>query len=111
MASRFQPPPVETVWSLTAPLRAYHRPWFSGLRHIDPARPSLLVGNHTLYGVLDVPHMLAKIYKERGVYVRSLGDRLHFQIPGWGQFLKGLGVVVGSRESCSKLMKAGAHVL
>jgi len=71
------------VWNLTAPLRAYHHRGSPG-EHIHPAHPSLLVGNHTLFGVLDVPHMLAKIYKERGVYVRSLGDRLHFQIPGWG---------------------------
>jgi hypothetical protein len=71
------------VWNLTAPLRAYHRRGSPG-EHIDLALPSLLVGNHTLFGVLDVPHMLAKIYRERGVYVRSLGDRLHFQIPGWG---------------------------
>jgi len=82
MASRFQPPPVERV----EPDRAAPRispPWFTG-EHIDPAHPSLLVGNHTLFGVLDVLHMLATIYKERGVYVRSLGDRLHCQIPGWG---------------------------
>jgi len=59
------------VWNLTAPLRAYH-PRGSPGEHIDPAHPSLLVGNHTLFGVL---HMLAKIHKERGVYVRSLGDR------------------------------------
>ena len=111
MGTRFQPPPVDTVWSLTAPLRAYHRPWFTGLEHIDPARPSLLVGNHTIYGVLDAPHMLVRIYKERGVWVRSLGDRLHFRIPGWGDFLKSLGVVVGTRENCARLMKNGAHVL
>src|SRR5262245_2407718 len=70
MASRFQPPPVERV----EPDRAAPRispSWFTG-EHIDPAHPSLLVGNHTLFGVL---HMLAKIHKERGVYVRSLGDR------------------------------------
>jgi 1-acyl-sn-glycerol-3-phosphate acyltransferase len=100
MAARFQPP-----------LRAYHRPWFTGLDHIDPARPSLLVGNHTIFGMLDAPHMLARIYRDRGVYVRSLGDRFHFQIPGWGRFLKSLGVVVGSRENCARLMRSGAQVL
>lgn len=107
----FHPPPVETLWKLSAPLRAYHRPRFFGLDHIDPARPSLLVGNHTIFGMLDIPHLGLAIYKKRGVLVRSLGDRIHFQIPGWGELLKNFGSVVGTRENCAKLMQGGAHIL
>lgn len=107
----FHPPPVETLWKLAAPLRAYHRPRFFGLDHIDPARPSLLVGNHTIFGMLDIPHLGLAIYKKRGVLVRSLGDRIHFQIPGWGELLKNFGSVVGTRENCAKLMQGGAHIL
>ena len=107
----FRPPPAATLWRLMQPLRVYHRPIFFGLENIDPARPSLLVGNHTIFGLLDAPLMAIGIYHERGVMVRALGDRIHFQIPGWGNFLKSLGVVVGSRENCARLMEGGAHVL
>lgn len=107
----FRPLPAETLWKLAAPLRAYHRPLFYGLENIDPKRPSLLVGNHTIFGMLDIPHLGSAIYRERGVLVRSLGDRIHFQIPGWGELLRSMGVVEGSRENCSRLMQAGAHVL
>jgi len=107
----FRPPPPETLWKLAAPLRAYHRPRFFGLDNIDAKRPTLLVGNHTIFGMLDIPHLGLAIYRERGVMVRSLGDRVHFQIPGWGDLLKNIGAVVGTRENCTKLMQAGAHVL
>ncbi len=109
--SDFKPPSADTLWRLVAPLRAYHRPRFFGLPNIDPQRPSLLVGNHTIFGVLDVPHMMTAIYRERGVFVRSLGDRVHFQIPGWGSLLQSLGAVVGTRENCAALMRSGAHIL
>lgn len=106
----FKPPPVEALWRLFAPLRAYHRPRFFGLENIDPRQPSLLVGNHTIFG-LDIPHLGVAIYRERGVILRSLGDRAHFRIPGWGELLKSLGAVVGTRENCARLMQTGAHVL
>ncbi len=107
----FKPPPVEVLWRILAPLRAYHRPRFFGLENIDPEQPSLLVGNHTIFGVLDIAHLGVAIYRERGVLLRSLGDRVHFQIPGWGGLLKSLGTVVGTRENCARLMQSGAHVL
>ena len=107
----FRPPPAEALWRLSAPLRAYHRPRFFGLQHIDAKRPSLLVGNHTIFGILDVPHLVLAIYRRHGVLVRSLGDRLHFQVPGWGELLKSFGAVVGTRENCSKLMDSGQHIL
>ena len=107
----FHPLPAETLWRLTAPLRAYHRPRFFGLEHIDAKRPSLLVGNHTIYGVVDIPHLGAAIYHQRGVMVRGLGDRIHFAIPGWGDLLRKFGAVVGTRENCARLMAGGQHVL
>jgi 1-acyl-sn-glycerol-3-phosphate acyltransferase len=107
----FQPPPAETLWRLAAPLRAYHRPVFYGLENVDPKSPSLLVGNHTIFGLLDIPHLGIAIYRERGVLVRSLGDRVHFQVPGWGELLTSIGSVVGTRENCARLMEARAHVL
>lgn len=107
----FRPPPTELLWRLSAPLRAYHRPRIFGLDHIAADRPSLLVGNHTIYGILDVPHLALAIYRRHGVFLRSLGDHLHFQIPGWGDLLKSFGTVVGTRENCAKLMQSGQHIL
>lgn len=108
---RFRPPSRAQVRLLMAPSRAYFRPRFFGLEHIDPRRPALLVGNHTLVGVLDAPLFVAQIYEERGVWVRALGDRFHFAVPGWRDLMQRLGVVVGSPETCAALMRAGEHVL
>ena len=110
-ALSFDPFSADALWRLTAPLRAYHRPRFFGLDNIEPTRPSLLVGNHTIYGLLDVPHLLTAIYRKRGVLVRSLGDRVHFQIPGWGALLTRFGAVEGTREICAQLMERREHVL
>lgn len=107
----FRPPPVDVLWRLSAPLRAYHRPRFWGLDHIDARRPSLLVGNHTLFGVLDIPHLGIAIYRKHGVMIRGLGDRVHFQVPGWGDLLRTFGAVVGTRDNCARLMQGGAHIL
>lgn len=107
----FRPPTKAQVKFLMAPSRAYFRPQFFGLEHVDPKRPALLVGNHTLIGVLDAPLFVAQIYEERGVWVRALGDRFHFAVPGWRDMMKRIGVVVGSPQTCSALMRAGEHVL
>jgi 1-acyl-sn-glycerol-3-phosphate acyltransferase len=107
----FQPPAPATVrrW-LTLP-RIWHRPQFSGLQHVDPARPTLFVGNHTLYGVLDVPHILAELQRVHGIFPRTLGDRAHFAVPLWRDLLHTLGCVEGTRENCARLMQAGRHLM
>jgi 1-acyl-sn-glycerol-3-phosphate acyltransferase len=107
----FEPLSPEAYWRRIAPLRFYFRPEAFGLEHVDPERPALYVGNHTLYAIVDWPIFMGILYKERGVYVRSLADRLHYQIPYWRDFIARSGVVEGSRENCDRLMKAGCHVL
>ena len=104
-------PSANTLWKLTAPLRFYFAPSFYGIEKIDPDQPVLLVGNHTIYGVLDVPLLIAQIYKERGVLVRSLADHAHYDIPGWRRMLDMSGAVEGTRENCRHLMDNGEHVL
>jgi len=99
------------LWKLTAPLRTYFSPKFYGLEKLDPNKPTLLVGNHTIYGVVDVPVFLAQIYRERGVLVRALADHQHYDIPLWRNMLDKTGGVEGTRENCSELMKKGEHVL
>jgi len=94
------------------------RPWqwltspkFYGLEHVPKDRPVLLVGNHTLMGVLDVPLMAFGLYEQRGVFVRALGDHLHFRIPLWRDLLQAFGSVDGTPENCRALMRAGETIL
>lgn len=102
---------LERMWRLTAPLRFYFSPVFSGLDKIDPDKPTLLVGNHTIYGVLDVPLFVTQVLKERGVRIRTLADHTHYDIPGWRTMLDRSGAVEGTRENCSTLMERGEHVM
>ena len=53
----FKPPPLAMLRLWLAPARAWHQPSFLGVERVDPSRPILFVGNHTLYGVQDVPHI------------------------------------------------------
>lgn len=107
----FNPPPAKTIGRLLTVHRLWHRPWMTGLENIDPQRPTLFVGNHTLYGMLDVPLLSYEIYQRKGVYVRGLADRMHYKIPVWREVFKWIGSVVGSRENCSALMQSGAHIM
>ena len=107
----FEPLSADLAYRLTAPLRAYFSPRFYGLQRIPRDRPTLLVGNHTIYGMLDPVLMGVEIYKRRGVMIRGLADHLHFAIPGWRDLLRQMGAVDGTRENCHALMRAGETVL
>lgn len=91
--------------------RLYHRPHFFGLEHLKHRTPTLFAGNHTLYGVLDVPLMVERIYRETGKLPRSLADHTHYLVPGWRDLLARFGAVRGTRENCSALMRLGENVL
>lgn len=99
------------LWKLTTPLRAYFSPKFYGLEKLDPDKPTLMVGNHTIFGVIDVPLLLAQIYRERGILVRTLADHQHYDIPLWRDMVDRSGGVEGTRENCSKLMENGEHIM
>lgn len=99
------------LWKLSAPLRAYFSPKFYGLEKLDPNKPTLMVGNHTIFGVIDVPLLLAQIYRERGIRVRTLADHQHYDIPVWRDMVERTGGVEGTRENCSKLMERGEHIM
>jgi 1-acyl-sn-glycerol-3-phosphate acyltransferase len=94
-----------------APWRALTSPQFYGLERVPEERPLLFVGNHTLYGILDAPLLFAELYTRRGIFLRSLGDHLHFKVPLWRDLMTEYGVVDGTRENCAKLMDAGEAVL
>jgi 1-acyl-sn-glycerol-3-phosphate acyltransferase len=86
-------------------------PKFFGLSNLPTERPFLLVGNHTLLGVLDVPLMLLGLWEARGLSVRPLGDHIHFRIPGWRDLLRLFGTVEGTPENCRALMRARESIL
>ena len=107
----FSPPDVNLVSVLLAPQRLYHRPVCQGLSHLRADKPTLYVGNHTIFGVMDAPLILEQIYRATGVMPRALADHMHYLIPGWRDMLHRFGVVDGTRENCRKLMGAGHPVL
>lgn len=102
---------ADQLWRLTAPMRFYFSPVFFGLDRIDPRKPTLLVGNHTIYGVLDAPLLIAQVFRDKGVLIRTLADHAHYDVPGWRSMLDRTGGVEGTRENCAELMQRGEHVM
>ncbi len=86
------------------------RPKFYGLENITDQR-IFLVGNHTIYGLLDVGFMLAELWREKGIAVRSLGDHKHWSIPVWGQFATATGGVRGTPQNAAEIMRRGEPLL
>jgi len=107
------PPPERGLSALATalePLRLVTRPTFDGLDRI-PDDGALLVGNHTVFGLLDVPFMIAELWRERGIAVRGLGEHAHYRVPGWRELLESGGMVRGTRENTAALMRRGEHIL
>ena len=107
----FRPPPLGMLRLWLAPARAWHRPSFLGVEHVDPSHPTMFVGNHTLYGVQDVPHILYELLRVHGIFPRALADRAHFAVPVWRDLLTAFGCVNGTRENCTSLMRAGQQLM
>lgn len=107
----FTPPPPEELERRLRGMNRWFDPQFYGLENVDPDRPALYVGNHTIYGVIDSPVMFSGLYSRTGVYMRSLGDHYHFRVPGWGDMLLKYGSVPGTPENCARLMEHRQHVL
>jgi 1-acyl-sn-glycerol-3-phosphate acyltransferase len=107
----FEPPNVDTLRWLAGPMRAYFAPKVLGLEHVHPRKPALYVGNHSIYGVIDLSLFGAELYQQKGIYLRGLADRSHFLVPGWAELLTKLGAVVASRATCGQLMIDREHIL
>jgi 1-acyl-sn-glycerol-3-phosphate acyltransferase len=73
--------------------------------------PLLFVGNHTIYGVMDIPMLFRELLLKRNIFLRTLGDHAHFKIPVWRTFMTKYGVVDGTRENCAALMENGESIL
>jgi 1-acyl-sn-glycerol-3-phosphate acyltransferase len=91
------------------PLRKVINPKVYGIQQV-PQRGALLVGNHTVMGVLDSPLLAAELW-EHGIVVRSLGDHAHFKLPVWRDLLTAFGVVDGTRANTAALMRRGEVIL
>ncbi len=92
-----------------APLRRIVKPKFYGIEHV-PKGGALLVGNHNLYGMLDLTFLVAELV-ERGIVVRGLADHALFRIPIIREFLKACGVVPGIRANMRELMRRGDLIM
>jgi 1-acyl-sn-glycerol-3-phosphate acyltransferase len=102
---------IAAARTLLAPWRWLTAPRFYGLENVPTDRPALLVGNHTVMGLLDVPLMLLGLDEHRGLRVRPLGDHVHFTIPWWRDLLRLFGTIEGTPEACRALMRARESVL
>jgi 1-acyl-sn-glycerol-3-phosphate acyltransferase len=110
---RWRPPSAEldALGALLAPWRALTDPKFFGLSHVPRSGPVVLVGNHTIFGALDLPLMIDGIRRERGRFVRGLAEHAHFAVPAWRDLLVRFGAVRGTRDNCRTLLAAGEAVL
>jgi 1-acyl-sn-glycerol-3-phosphate acyltransferase len=108
----FDPPSKALVRTVTQPLRAYFSPQFFGMENVDKSVPAMYVNNHAVYGVYDGSLFAAELYEKKDIFLRSLVDNLHFEVPVWRDYVKMLGGgVLGTRANCAELMKQGEHIL
>lgn len=101
---------MELLCRIIAPWRYLTAPVFIGLDRIPDDRPAFYVGNHTLMGGLDVPLIMAELWERKGVVFHTLGDRIHFGLPGWRELVESFGVIEGSPENCRQAMREGKSI-
>jgi 1-acyl-sn-glycerol-3-phosphate acyltransferase len=90
------------IRTFLAPLRAWTSPKFYGLDNI-PEGAALLVGNHTLYGGIDVPLLAEEVLRTRGRIMRGLAENVLIGTPGVRQLIQRFGSVRGTRANCRAL--------
>ncbi len=85
------------------------RPRVFGAENI-PEKPCLFVGNHSLLA-LDGMVLTPVVLKQLGRFLRPMGDRFTFSLPGSEDFFLKRGAVLGHPRVCSALMEAGEDLL
>ena len=103
----FDPSLVAELDHLVQPLKRWLSPVSLGIEHVPREGAVLLAGNHTIYGLLDIPMLYLEIYEQTGRAVRGLSDHNHFALPIWRDLLRRMGAVRGTREICGRLFEAG----
>ncbi|MCZ6830970.1 MAG: 1-acyl-sn-glycerol-3-phosphate acyltransferase, partial [Gammaproteobacteria bacterium] len=86
---------IERMDPLFNPLRVLLSPRLIGAEHLPSSGGMLIAGNHSIYG-LELPIVPLEIWRQTGRHPRGLADRMHFSMPGWRDFLRNSGAVVGS---------------
>ena len=107
----FEPYPMDELQRIAAPLRKLLSPVAIGMEHVPRTGAVLLTGNHTVYGLIDIPMLALELAEKTGRLVRGLGDHNHFALPIWRDVLHRLGAVRGTRENCARLFERGEAVL
>ncbi len=95
----------DTARTIVAPLRRLISPKFYGIEHV-PAGGALMVGNHTLYGLLDMVMLYAGLH-DRRIVARGLMDHAVPRVPGIRQLVSFGGGVTGTRANTRELMRRG----
>lgn len=101
---------IDAIVTAIDQLARITRPKFYGIENAAADR-ALFVGNHTFYGVTDVPFLVAELWRVHGHKIRSLGDHRHWVFPGWREFLENFGAVRGTRAATAELMRRGEPIL
>jgi 1-acyl-sn-glycerol-3-phosphate acyltransferase len=101
---------IDRLVGLLEPFSRVLQPKLYGVEHL-PADGSLMVGNHTIYGLLDLPFMMAEVWKRRGLVIRGLGEHAHYAVPIWRELLSAGGMVRGTRENVRALMRERQTIL
>jgi 1-acyl-sn-glycerol-3-phosphate acyltransferase len=110
----FEIPQSRVAATLKGALDVAHaltRPVFLDVENVPTQGPFVLVGNHQLLGMQDLPTLVRELEVRRGVQVRGMADHFHFQLPLWRDLLVAMGAVPGTRENCAALLAAGEPVL
>jgi hypothetical protein len=110
-SAEFDPSLIDTLDHRIQPLKRLLSPVSIGTEHVPREGPVLLIGNHSIYGLIDIPMLGLEIYEKTGRTVRGLADHNHFALPIWRDFLHSIGAVRGTREACARLFEAGEAVL
>ncbi len=111
IADSFDPSVIEALDHRLQPLKRLLSPVSIGLEHVPRQGPVLLTGNHSIYGLVDIPMLGLEIYEKTGRAVRGLADHIHFALPVWRDLLQAMGAVRGTREICAQLFESGEAVL
>jgi len=108
-------PPDDAAWrrgrELVTPWEQLVQPVFFGFERIPTDRPLMFVGNHTIYGMLDIPLLFVALVERGGVFPRALGHHMHFRVPIWREWLRSYGVVDGLADTTDRLLASGESVL